>query len=203
MFTVTPTGRGVVVNMLRAHNMDGLDSASLSKATSELYLNLLPLTDFFKKNIPGFSRCYACDSEPELQLRETSRIEGEYTLTTEDVLEKRRFPDSIAFGGYFIDVHHGADSGGSWKLTDGAYGIPYRSLIPRGAENLLAAGRIISGTREAAGSFRVMATCMAMGQAAGTAVSLALDKGISPRDVDVRDLRSGLKTDGALVDLGS
>ena len=201
MFTVTPTGRGVVVNMLRAHNVNGLNSSSLSKATQELYLNILPLTQFFKKNIPGFSNCYVCDSEPELQLRETSRIEGEYTLTLDDILEKRCFPDTIAYGGYFIDVHHGTDSEGTWKLTEGAYGIPFRCLVPQGAENILAAGRIISGTREAAGSYRVMATCMAMGQAAGTAVSIALNKGIPLREIEATDLRNALKEDNALVDL--
>ena len=201
MFTVTPTGRGVVVNMLRAHSVDGLNSSSLSKATQELYSNLLPLADFFKNNIPGFSHCYVCDSEPEIQLRETSRIEGEYTLTINDILEKRTFPDTIAYGGYFIDVHHGTGSGGTWKLTEGAYGIPFRCLLPRGTENLLAAGRIISGTQEAAGSYRVMATCMALGQAAGTAVSLALDKGIPLREIEATDLRNALKSDNAVVDI--
>ena len=69
------------------------------------------------------------------------------------------------------------------------YGLPYRSLLPLDVENLLVAGRAISATSDAAGAVRVMPPCMAMGQAAGLAASLAVKRGTTPRDIDPSDLR--------------
>jgi len=89
MFTSTPDDRGVVVNMLRARNVDGTRSDDLTRATVDLYRNLVPLVDFFRRRIPGFACCSLCDSEPEIQLRETRRIAGDYVLAASDVVEGR------------------------------------------------------------------------------------------------------------------
>ncbi len=199
MFTCTPGCSGVSVNMLRAHSVDGTNSTSLSRATVDLYRNVIPLFRFFKKKIPGFSDSRLCDCEPEIQLRETRSIEGEYTLTTDDVLKGRLFDDTVALGGYFIDIHSSHGTGGNWKMIDGSYGIPYRILVPKAIDNLLAAGRCVSGNREEAGSYRVMATCMAMGQAAGTAAALCLDTHKRPRDLDVKILQQTLRAEGAVL----
>jgi hypothetical protein len=82
---------------------------------------------------------------------------------------------------------------------DDWYDIPYRCLVPRGIEGLLVSGRCISATHEGLASTRVMGTCMAIGQAAGTAAALALRHDASPRELDVQELRSVLRSDGALV----
>jgi hypothetical protein len=79
------------------------------------------------------------------------------------------------------------------------YDIPYRCLVPQGAANLLVAGRTISATHEAMAGARVMGTCMAIGQAAGTAAALAAAEGRAVADVDVDALRSRLTANGALV----
>ena len=79
------------------------------------------------------------------------------------------------------------------------YEIPYRCLLPRQIEGLLVAGRCISGTHEAHGSYRVMATCMAMGQAAGTAAALASRAGCTPRQIDVQQLRETLRDNGVTL----
>jgi hypothetical protein len=209
MFTATPDDRGVVVNMLRALHVDGTRSESLTRATVDMYRNLVPLVEFFRRRIPGFARCSLCDSEPEIQLRETRRIEGEYTLTADDVTGGRFFEDTIAVGGYFIDIHSSTDSAGTWKLLEEPYGIPYRALLPRGVENVVAAGRCISGEREAAASYRVMATCMATGQAAGEAAALAASGESGPgagragslSAVDPQELRRRLRARGAIVEM--
>jgi len=200
MFTSTPDDRGVVVNMLRAHHIDGRRSESLTQATVDLYRNLVPLLEFFRARLPGFSRCSLCDSEPDVQIRETRRVVGDYSLSAEDVIGGRFFDDGVAVGGYFIDIHNPHDSSGTWKLLEKPYGIPYRCLIPAGLSNVLAAGRCISGQKEAAASYRVMATCMAMGQAAGTAAAMAADKGGRVREVDARLLRERLLRDKAILE---
>lgn len=201
MFTTMENTRGVIVNMLRARDIICSDSESLSDATMICYMNAINLVNGFRENVPGFENAYLCDSDPEMQVRETRRIVGEYTMQEEDVVAGKDFEDSIAVGSYFIDIHSSRDSHGTWKRTDKAYGIPYRALIPKEIEGLLAAGRCISGSRGASASYRVMATCMAMGQAAGTAASISIDNGILPRNIDASLLRNKLVQEGAIVAL--
>jgi hypothetical protein len=199
MFTCTPGCRGVTVNMLRARAADGTSSASLSRATFDLYRNVLALVEFLRQRVPGFDRCRLADCEPEVQLRETRRIVGEYAMQVEDVTQKRFPSDTAAVGGYFIDVHSARDTGGKWVMVPGAFGISYRSLVAREADNLLAAGRCISGSKEAAAAYRVMATSMAMGQAAGIAASLSLDRGLPARELDYGVLRRSLEATDMVV----
>jgi hypothetical protein len=200
MFTTMPNTRGVIVNMLRAHRSDGTSSHSLTRATVELYRNALSLVQGFRRHIPGFEACYLCDCEPELQIRETRRILGEYTMQAEDVMQGKAFADSIAAGGYFVDIHSATDAHGTWIRTDKGYGIPYRTMLPRQVDSLLVTGRCISGSKEASASYRVMATCMALGQAAGTAAALAVRDGCAPRELDVELLRMTLRENDAIVD---
>lgn len=200
MFTTMPNTNGVIVNMLRAHQVDCTSSHSLTRASIEMYRNVLHLIEGFKTHIPGFENCYLCDCEPEIQVRETRRIDGEYTLSFDDVMQGAAFTDSIAVGGYFIDIHSPTDAHGTWVRTDKGYGIPYRTMLPKRLENLLVTGRCISGTREASASYRVMATCMALGQAAGTAAALSLKEGCSFRSINVNLLRDILRDQEAVVE---
>ena len=140
-------------------------------------------------------------TSPAIGVRESRRVHGDHRLTREDVLEARRFTDEIALCGAPIEDHHaGGDT--DWRYVGGAgvYGIPYRSLLPRGVEGLLVAGRCFSATHDAHASARSMATCMAMGQAAGTAAAMAAAAGGVPRDVPAAVLRARLAADGALLE---
>jgi hypothetical protein len=200
MFTTIPNTKDVLVNMLRGFNIDGTRSESITDAVVQLRRNLPSLVAFFQKYVPGFENAYAAEAESEVWLRETRRIVGDYVLNTRDILLGRQFPDSIALGSYYIDVHNPADTGCSCVLSGTTYGIPYRCLLPQKIERLLVAGRCISGTHAAAGSFRVMATCMAIGQAAGAAAALTTQAGVTPRTIDTGLLRQKLLEQAALVD---
>jgi len=200
MFSAMPFDRSICVNMLRPYGVDGTRSESLTDGLRQLRPEVLKLERFFRKYIPGCEHAYAADVDPELLCRETRRIVGEYALTAEDVLAGRQFDDSVGLGGYYIDVHNPDDPGCACILSHGTYGIPYRCLLPQKIEGLLVAGRAISGTQPAAGSFRVMATCMAIGQGAGTAAALAAEQKVVPRQVSVERLREDLVSAGALVD---
>lgn len=149
-----------------------------------------------------YKNCFLMDTAPLIGIRETRRILGEYVLTKEDVLSGRKFDDGIARASYIIDLHDGIiltlkemetlrPPAGDW------YEIPYRCLIPRKIDNLLTSGRCISSDREANGSLRVMPTCMATGQAAGTAAALALKREVTLRQLDGRLLRKTLLEQGA------
>ena len=200
MFSVFPNERAICVNMLRPYGVDGTRSESITDGLRQVRSEVQRLEAFFRKYIPGCEHAYALDLDPEFLMRETRRVSGEYTLTSDDVLAGRQFPDSIALGGYYIDYHNPQDAGSACILSEGTYGIPYRCLIPKRVDNLLVAGRTISGTTQAAGSFRVMATCMAIGEAAGTAAGLAVKTGVIPRELNTEVLRRRLRESGCLLD---
>lgn len=120
--------------------------------------------------------------------RESRRMVGDVLMTQQDVAGGGEFPDTVAYGGWPLDDH---DPRGFWHLgraclqvqSKSPYGIPYRCLYSRNIENLLFAGRNISMTHAAMSSSRVMATCAVLGQAVGTAVSVAARHGATPRGV--------------------
>lgn len=120
--------------------------------------------------------------------RESRRFEGDYLLSQRDLIEQRRHPDAVSFGGWAIDLHpaEGVYSAlpacQQWHVK-GVYPIPYRCLYSRNITNLFLAGRIISASHIAFGSTRVMATCAHNAQAVGMAAALCLRGGLRPRDL--------------------
>jgi hypothetical protein len=133
-------------------------------------------------------------------VRETRHFEGEYTLTEEDILEARVFDDWAVTKAHFnFDVHNltgsGLDATGMQKgfTQHRGYTIPYRCFVPKKVENLLLAGRNISGTHMAHSNYRVMPICANMGQAVGVAAALCAKQGVSPRDLNLAALQTVLK----------
>lgn len=185
----------VNINTTRIVNRDPTELASLTEAEIEGRRQVFQVVNFLKRHVPGFANAHLISTGPQIGIRETRRIVGEYTLTADDVLEGRRFPDAVARGSYPVDIHD--PSGKGWGVRfvkdGGAYDIPYRCLVPQKVENLLVAGRCISADHQAIGSTRVMAVCMALGQAAGTAVALSVEQGVKPRELEVDRLREVLR----------
>ena len=120
--------------------------------------------------------------------RESRRYEGDHILTQPEVCAGGKFEDIIAYGGWRIDDHPpaGFDHRGeptTYYDCPSPFGIPYRCLYSVNIENLMFAGRNISVTHAAMAASRVMGTCALLGQAAGTAAALAVEKNITPRQV--------------------
>lgn len=132
---------------------------------------------------------------PVLAKRETNRLVGDYILNENDVMQARHFPDTIAYAGWKIDIHHprGLFSGKEGPFYCNAKApvseIPYRCIYSRNIQNLWMAGRNISVSHIALGTTRVMATCALIGQAAGTAAALALRLGETPKGIGERHIR--------------
>jgi len=196
----TPFEGVVMVHMTRIPDVDATDPVALTRAEIEGRRQVREYHRFLRELVPGFEASVMVGTSPAIGVRESRRIHGDYRLTREDVLAGRRFEDEIALCGAPIE-DHGAGAGTEWRYVDegGVYGIPYRTLLPRGVEGLLVAGRCFSSTHDAHASARSMATCMAMGQSAGTAAALAAQAGTSPRGVDVAQLRRRLADAGALL----
>lgn len=187
----------VGVNTTRIVGLDATKAEDLTKAEIEGRRQVMTLIDFFRRWIPGFENCWLIALPPQVGVRETRRIVGEYVLTGEDVAQGRRFPDVIARSAYPIDIHSPTDAGNVTVEVRSAHDIPYRCLLPKDVDNLLAAGRIISVTHEAFAAIRVTPPVFAIGQAAGTAAALAAREGVAPRQVDVRMLQETLVAQGA------
>ncbi|MHB8897872.1 MAG: FAD-dependent oxidoreductase [Thermoguttaceae bacterium] len=135
-------------------------------------------------------------------VRETRHVRALHELTVDELLAGKRFPDAIANGTYHIDVHNAQGAGVKFReLNEGAlfYQVPYASLVPRGAKNLLVAGRCLDADEQAFGAVRVMVNCNQTGQAAGTAAWLALDRETDVDAVDPAALRQTLAGQGAAV----
>jgi len=204
---------------------DGTKVEDLTRAELECRRDSWDIVKYYRENVPGYESCYIIATPGQIGVRETRQIAGEYTLTAEDVLSARKFGDTIARGSWFIDIHCPLGRVGprTWvcsknckieppcdvrknhpdQLLDNLYvktgdwyDIPYRCLIPEKMDNLIISGRCISATHAAMASLRVMGTCMAIGQAAGTAAFLSIGKGIVPRNLNVQELQAALEERG-------
>jgi hypothetical protein len=189
----------VWINMTRVAGVDATDVRSLSSGEIEARTQIDDIYTYLKYYVPGFEKSYFTKTAPFLGIRETRRIVGHYQMTQDDVLGCRHFEDAIAVASYPIDIHRPGDEGCTLIWCGDCYDIPYRSLLPQKIENLLVAGRCISTTHEAMGAIRVMATCMAMGEAAGRAAKLALRRGLPPTAIDVGELQRELRERGAYL----
>jgi len=200
-FFISPYPDEVTVNMTRVVDVDPLDPDDLTRAEVESRLQTMQLLDFFRQRVPGFENARLAATGTQVGIRESRRIVGRYTLTRDDVLAGRKFPDAVARSAYPIDVHNPAGSGTTTqRLPAGeSYEIPYRTLLPVNREQLLVAGRCISTTHEALASTRLTPTVMTLGQAAGTAAALACESGVRVGDLDPQTLRAALVADGVLL----
>jgi len=178
---LTPRPGVVWCNCPHIPGHDGLDPEHQTKIEVEARRRFMKVAEFVRAHYPGFQRSYILDAAPQLGVRQTRLLEGEYVVTKDDILERRTFPDVIA---------RGRD-----------YYTPYRSLLPKAIEGLLVAGRCYSATSEAQRISREIPPLMVMGEAAGTAAALSLESGVAPRTVDVAVLQKRLVAQG--VNLGT
>lgn len=187
-------------NMVRLSLKDPTDIKALTGAEIEGRKQALEYFKFMKEYLPGYENIELIKFSTQIGVRETRRIKGEYTLTAEDVLEGKKFYDSVVECGAPIEDHtSGKDTKWEYLEEGDTYQLPYRTLIPVNSKNLLVAGRCLSATHRAHASMRSIGQCMAMGQAAGTAAHLALEDNIKPVDVDIDKLQNTLIENGAMI----
>ncbi|MEI7833631.1 MAG: FAD-dependent oxidoreductase, partial [bacterium] len=169
--------------------------ADTERLRDELLGITLGVWDHIKNHCPECSERTANWALDWLQFlpakRESRRYIGDHVLNQGDITSGGNFPDLVAYGGWSMDDHHPAGFR-AVKLSKPAtifhhvpplYGIPYRSLYSRNIDNLMFAGRDASCTHAASSSTRVMGTGCSMGQAVGVAAALAVQEGITPREV--------------------
>ena len=188
-------------NTTRIVKHNPTDPFDVTKAEMAAREQMFELFQFLKENCAGFENSQLLYSSGEIGVRESRMIDGEYVLTEIDLRDCVKFDDAIAAGNYDIDIHNPEGSGTShYYFPEGAwYTIPYRSLEPKNASNLLVAGRSISSTHEAQASYRVMPIVTTLGQAAGTAVAIAKKANVGVKEIDVGELQKILTANGAFI----
>jgi hypothetical protein len=185
----------------RVFGADCSDADQLSAAEIDGRRQVRAVCDLLREHFLGGRSVPLVALPAKIGIRETRHVRCHHTLTQEELLSGRRFPDAIANGSYRVDVHRSDGAGVIFRNLEDTtfYQVPYRSLVPVGATNVLAAGRMIDADVGAFGAVRVMVNCNQMGQAAGVAAHLALDSGAVVSEVDPRRLRAALKKQGAIV----
>lgn len=199
---------GIHTALCQATHIRGLLSINpkdLTEAEIEGRKEVRTLFNLLKTYLPEFQNAHVDTTGPHIGIRESRHIMGEYILKIDDIEQNTQFDDGICSVTFWVDIHqpdsvdqdqqHG-------NLLKPAYQIPYRSLVPLKVENLLIAGRCISGTYEAHASFRVTGDCVAMGQAAGIAAALCVQSDISPRNLDGKKVVEMMMNDGAICRTG-
>ncbi len=186
------------VNTTRLLDVDGTDVLDLTRGETEGHLQLQKLVETFRTHVPGFENCYISSIAPSIGIRETRRIKGLSTVNLEQALSGEVPEDSVCLSGYTIDIHYNNESGTLFRKLERPFGIPYGCLVSSEVRNLMFAGRCISVDDHVVGSTRVMACCMAMGQAAGNAAAMAVEGNITPEKVDVAALRKTLLAQNAI-----
>lgn len=173
----TPLPGIVWCNCPHMTGYDGLSPEGMVAAEYEGRERMMNLLAFARKNIPGFENAKMLGAAEQLGIRQTRLLQGEYVVTKDDVKSRRHFSDSVC---------RGRD-----------YYTPYRALLPKGLDNLIVAGRHYSVDSDAQKMSREIPPCMVQGEAAGVAVSLALNSNSALRDVDATLIQKQMRTQGA------
>ncbi|MFP4383577.1 MAG: FAD-dependent oxidoreductase [Spirochaetia bacterium] len=193
--------------------VDNTDPESVSDALRQGRLIARELTEALKDYYPkAFGNSFLSATAPMLGVRETRRITGDYIITINDFLERKKFNDDIGRNAYPVDIHTAADEidenikgkvQGIFRYEHYSpgetHGIPYRSLVPKNLSNVLTAGRCISTDRDVNGSVRVMPVALVTGEAAGNAAAMAAEGTGAVRSINVGDLQEKLRKAGAYL----
>ncbi len=171
---------------------DGLDVENLTKAEVESRLKLWDQIQNLKKGA-GRESVYLSQIATGIGVRETRRIQGEYTVTEQDAIKGTHFPDVVAISSNPMPGYHGQ----RFFFSHEGFDIPYRSLVPKRIEGLVLTGRCISCEQGPFQSARSMAPAMAVGHASGCAAALAAKGNVPPRKLDVTALQKLLLAQNA------
>jgi len=179
--------------------INAADADELTSAEIETRLRVFEDLEEKKKRWPeDLKGAYVVDTGSLLGIRQTRFFYGEYMLTGEDVLEGRRFWDSIAVAANPVISYFGYRR----FLTHEGYTIPYRAILPKKIDNMYVVGRCMSSDQIAFESWRAMAHIMAVGQAAGVAAALCIEDKVLPKKIDVRKLQERLIEQGCEIGQG-
>lgn len=189
-------------NSTRVIGYDGTKLRDVSAATLEARRQVAEVTTFMRRYIPGFENAILAESASHIGVRETRRCKCDYTITGEDIAQRKKHADVIARGNWPVDIHNPNGGGTVVKpIKNGEwYEIPYRSTTVHGFDNLFVASRCLDSTHEGHAAVRASPQVCAVGQGVGAAAAQMITRNLpNVRSVDIHQAQESLRASGALV----
>jgi len=186
-------------NTTRIIKKSGVNGVELSEAEIEGRRQLRQFVNFLRSAVPGFEHARIHSIAHHVGVRESRRILGVVYQTSEDFVKEAKYPDGIVRANYPIDIHNPSGTGTVMKHLepDAWYEIRYGTIVPRDSRNLLMGCRAISLDHALHSSARVMPPVCSIGQAAGMAAAICLEKNCEPAELDGALVRKRLAEAGA------
>lgn len=185
---VHDSGELTYMNLVHLAGVDGTDPDSLTEFEIEGRRQAMLAIGALRAYTPGCEGVRLRNFGMSIGIRDTRKIDAIYNMTETDVREQGRFEDSVGIYPEFIDGY-----GILILPTTGRYmHVPFRSLVPKGIENLLVVGRSTGGDKVAHAATRNMACCAVSGQGAGIAAALSVKAGTAMEQPDMTAVQAEL-----------
>jgi hypothetical protein len=193
--SLTDTGEATYLNLVYMLGLDPTELKDLTHAEIEGRKQAILAIDALRKYTPGFENARLRTFGSSLGTRESRKIIGQYILTGDEVKNQAKFSDSIGIFPEFLDAY-----GTVIIPTTGRYfQIPYRIIVPKTINNLLVAGRCVSGDRISHAALRQMMCCTVTGQGAGVAAAVSVKESISTKTVNIGQIQKTLQKQGVRI----
>ena len=200
----TPNG-DVYINALQIFGVDGLNDESVKEGFERGERETEHVLRFLQTSFPGFEKARIASIPSELYIRETRHLNALYRVTAKDLLEERVPKDTIAIGGYPVDIQATSQNQlGYIVFNPSHYGIPYRAILPKEVDNLLVTSKASGYDSIPAGSIRVVPTGMAVAEAGGLIAALSVEEEVSLKSMQtpsyMEKIQEQLRAQGAYLD---
>lgn len=167
-----------------------VDIEDLARVEIEIRQAMMRTIAYFKEHVPGFENACVIDTAPQVGVRSSRMLDGEYRITRKELLAGAEFEDAVVVA---------QPPYKQFDVNDSLKEIPYRCFLPKTIKGLLVAGRCISGDFGAIEMLRVIPTAMLMGEACGVAAALAVRQGKDVKEVNVREIQEQLRRQNVLI----
>lgn len=192
---VHDSGEMTYMNLVHLAGCDGVDPDSLTKFEIEGRKQAMLAIEALRRYTPGCEGVRLRNFGMSIGIRDSRKIDAVYNMTEADVRHQGRFEDTIGIYPEFIDGY-----GILILPTTGRYmQVPYRSMLPKGVDNLLVTGRAIGGDKVSHAAVRNMACCAVSGQGAGVAAALSLKSNRTLDKVDLGAVQAELTRQGVRI----
>ena len=188
---VVSVNNGGLRNVGPLNAVDPRDSTAAERICLQVVMDFMA---FARKLIPGLENCCLVRTGATVGVRETRRVMADYVVSIDDA-QGMEFEDVVARRYGDVDQAGLSSGGGRPRMVSG-YAFPYRALLVKGIERLMAAGRCGSYTHEGLAAGKSMGNMMGMGQAAGVAAVLSVQQGITPRQLPYQQVQKVLTDRG-------
>jgi hypothetical protein len=189
---LTEAGEATNLNLAHLQGYDSTDVMDLTAAEMQGRQEALYALTALKKVVPGFENAKLRNFGMTIGVRDSRKIIGRTNLTSEDVRNQAKFPDSIGIFPEFIDGYNVL----ILPSTGRYFEVPYGCTVPMEVDNLLVAGRCVAGDMVSHAAMRNMMACTVTGQGAGVAAAVSIQKGVTTAEVNIADVQAELEKQG-------